>query len=218
MVKDKRAPRLTTDERREQILESAVQLILAEGVARCTLETTAQRAGISKALIYRHFSSREDLLRTVLHREYDIMRGRGLNDFSQAGSLEDYFANNLPKVFKYLLERGPVVRALFNDRSVANVLRDDDTQRRASSTGFYREAVMETFDVDERTALLGVLLTNNAPVASARALRSFGLDSKDASEFWTTFLMGGWTAISAIENYNDSGPAPQRRGAPRDNR
>jgi AcrR family transcriptional regulator len=200
MVKDKRAPRLTTEQRREQILESAVHLILAEGVARCTLETTAAQAGISKALIYRHFSSREELLRTVLHREYDIMRDRGVNDFSKAESLEAYMSANLPKVFQYLLERGPVIRAIFNDRSVANVLREDDTQRRASSTGYMRTQVVHTFAVEERTAHLGVLLTANAPVASARALRSFGIDHQDAAEFWTTFLMGGWTAISAMEN------------------
>jgi AcrR family transcriptional regulator len=197
MPDKKRAPRLTIGQRHEQILDSAVGLILAEGVARCTLETTAAAAGISKALIYRHFSSREELLKAVIVREYDIMRDLGLGELT--GAFEDAFATLLPKVFHYLIERGPIVRAMFNDRSVANLLRDYDTERRESATKAYRAKAVETFDVSDRTALLGVLLTANAPVASARALRSFGIDADDAAEFWTTFLTGGWTAVSALE-------------------
>ncbi|HET9160696.1 MAG TPA: TetR/AcrR family transcriptional regulator [Caulobacteraceae bacterium] len=203
MPKDKRAPRLSTERRHEQILESAARLILAEGVGRCTLETTAAAAGISKALIYRHFSSREDLLKAVLLREYDMMDAHGLGGFSEAQSLERYFADYLPKVFQYLIERGPVIRAMFNDRSVANQLRDLDAARRASVSQFYRDKAEATFGVDPRLALLGVLLTANAPVASARALKSFHVEPKDAAEFWTTFLMGGWTAISAVKHFDD---------------
>lgn len=203
MSKDKRAPRLSTVQRREQILESACTLVLAEGVARCTLETTAARAGISKALIYRHFSSREELLRAVLLREYDMMSERGLRPSASTASLEEYMSAYLPKAFQYLLDRGPVIRALFNDRSVANVLRQDASDRRSSITSYYRDKVTESFAVQERTALLGVLLTTNAPVSSARALRSFGFEPKDAAEFWTTFVMGGWTAVSAMENFGE---------------
>jgi AcrR family transcriptional regulator len=212
MTKDKRAPRLGTNDRRDQILESAARLILAEGVGRCTLENVAVAADISKALIYRHFSSREELLRAVLLREHDIMVERGLGDFSDAESLEAYFTANLPRVFQYLLDRGPVIRALFNDRAVASLLREDDAARRASQTAYYLASAQETFAVDERTARLGVLLTTNAPVASARALRSFGIEPKDAAEFWTTFLMGGWTAISAMENLpEESDESPHGR-------
>jgi AcrR family transcriptional regulator len=200
MVKDKRASRLTTGQRHEQILESAARLILAEGVGRCTLETAASAAGISKALIYRHFSSREDLLRGVLTREYDIMDARGMADFSQVDSIQTYFATHLPQIFQYLIERGPVIRAIFNDRAIANQLRPTQTDRRGSVHDYYLKKAVESFGLDERTALLGVLLTMNAPVASARALRSFHIEAGDAAEFWTTFLMGGWTAISAITN------------------
>ena len=139
-------------------------------------------------------------------REHEIMRARGLGDFSGADSLEAYFAVNLPRVFQYLLDRGPIIRALFNDRAVAGLLRADDAAHRASQTAYYLASATETFAVDERTARLGVILTANAPVASARALRSFGIEPKDAAEFWTTFLMGGWAAVSAMENF------PKERG------
>lgn len=200
MSKDKRAPRLSTAARHDQILESAARLILAESVGRCTLETVAAAAGISKALIYRHFNSREELLRAVMEREYDIMDSYGMNDLPPNTSFEEFFADNLPKVFQYLIDRGPVVRAMFNDRSVAKLLREGAVARRASKTAFYREKARETFGLDARTTQLGVLLTVNAPVASARALRSFHIEPGDVAEFWKTFLTGGWTAISAVSN------------------
>ena len=58
----KRAPRLSNDDRRVQILDSAKALILERGLSNCTLEEVAIYAGISKALIYRHFSKLEELL------------------------------------------------------------------------------------------------------------------------------------------------------------
>lgn len=197
MTEKKRAKRLSTEERRDQILESAAHLILNYGVSRCTLESVAVEAGISKALIYRHFNSREELFKAVLKREYAIMRERRVGAFTETLSLEDFLRSSQPRTFQYLHDRGPIVRAMFSDRSVANLLRDDDTRHRASVLRFYVRKVADTYALPERTALLGVLLIMNASVSSARALRSFSIDPKEAADFWATFVLGGWTAISA---------------------
>lgn len=200
MTEKKRAQRLTTEQRREQIMESAVRLILGEGVARCTLEAIASEAGISKALIYRHFNSREDLLRAVLHREYQIMASWRLGSYPESLSLEDFFRTRHPRLFAYLNERGPVIRTMLNDRSVYKLLRQDDAQRREAVLRFYLRKVEASLNISERAALLGVLLTLNAPIGAAKALRSFGIDPEEAAEMWTTFLLGGWAAVSAVEN------------------
>lgn len=192
-----RAPRLSSEERREQILESAVHVVLGQGVARCTLESTAVEAGISKALIYRHFSSREELLLAVAHREYGILGARDLGGPHPEDSYAQILRNMQPKVFQHFHERGPIVRALFNDRSVVDLMRDNDARRRSASSKIFIDKIMETFAVPREVARLGYTLTMNGPMAAARALKAYHIDPAEAAEFWITFLIGGWTAISA---------------------
>jgi AcrR family transcriptional regulator len=53
--------RLTADERRTAILDSAMQVFAQSGYHGSSIDEIAQAAGISKALIYEHFPSKKDL-------------------------------------------------------------------------------------------------------------------------------------------------------------
>jgi AcrR family transcriptional regulator len=54
--------------RREAILDAALEEFAANGFYETSLEGVADRAGISKALIYEHFSSKRDLHEALLAR------------------------------------------------------------------------------------------------------------------------------------------------------
>ncbi|MNJ54573.1 HTH-type transcriptional regulator BetI [compost metagenome] len=64
------AKRLSKDDRREQLLSTAEEIVRTEGTDALTLITLAEKAGVTKALTYDHFSSREGLL-VQLYRRYD---------------------------------------------------------------------------------------------------------------------------------------------------
>lgn len=51
---------------RERIQEVARELFLQRGVQRTSLQDIADRLGITKPALYYHFSSREDLVRSIL--------------------------------------------------------------------------------------------------------------------------------------------------------
>jgi AcrR family transcriptional regulator len=55
-------------DRREAILAAALDVFAAAGYHETTLESVAERAGISKALIYEHFDSKRNLHRALLER------------------------------------------------------------------------------------------------------------------------------------------------------
>jgi AcrR family transcriptional regulator len=61
----RRLPRL---ERREQILATATEAFARAGFAATGLDEVAAAAGISRAILYRHFESKTDLYRAVLDR------------------------------------------------------------------------------------------------------------------------------------------------------
>ena len=56
-------------ERREQLLDVATELIVERGFHGASVEAVAQRAGITRAVIYQHFGDRQALLETVVDRE-----------------------------------------------------------------------------------------------------------------------------------------------------
>ncbi|MCC5839987.1 MAG: TetR/AcrR family transcriptional regulator [Opitutales bacterium] len=51
--------RMTAEERRQSIVQAAMHVFAEKGFARATTRDLAEAAGISEALLYRHFSSKE---------------------------------------------------------------------------------------------------------------------------------------------------------------
>ncbi|GAB4280820.1 MAG: hypothetical protein Kow0029_25670 [Candidatus Rifleibacteriota bacterium] len=58
--------RKTTQERKDQIIEVTRDLIFNQGFSNFTVRTVAVRVGISEAAIYKHYSSKEELLMALL--------------------------------------------------------------------------------------------------------------------------------------------------------
>jgi len=56
-------------ERREQLLDVTTELIVERGFHGASVEAVAQRAGITRAVIYQHFGDRQALLEKVVDRE-----------------------------------------------------------------------------------------------------------------------------------------------------
>ena len=90
--------KLTGQERKAQILESARVVFSRQGYAGARTQEIARHAGVSEALMYRHFPSKEALYRAVLRQiireqneNYKII---GLTEYSARGlvlRLHDYF-------------------------------------------------------------------------------------------------------------------------------
>jgi AcrR family transcriptional regulator len=63
------APRLPPAERREQLLDAALDLIAREGYGGVTMEAVARAVGVTKPVVYDSFANRGELLRALLQRE-----------------------------------------------------------------------------------------------------------------------------------------------------
>src|SRR3979411_3413249 len=60
--------RLDGDERRQAIVDAAVPLFARKGFAGTTTRELAEAAGISEALLFRHFPSKQLLYREILQQ------------------------------------------------------------------------------------------------------------------------------------------------------
>src|SRR5437764_6419699 len=61
------SPRLDSEERRKAIVNAAVPLFARDGFSGTTTREIAEAAGISEALLFRHFPTKKALYREILH-------------------------------------------------------------------------------------------------------------------------------------------------------
>jgi AcrR family transcriptional regulator len=66
------APRMPPGQRREQLIDAALEVILERGYARISIEAIARAAGITRPVVYDHFPNLNRLLHAVIEREERI--------------------------------------------------------------------------------------------------------------------------------------------------
>jgi AcrR family transcriptional regulator len=73
---DEHAGRMTGDARREQILLTAIQLFSQHGFSGTTTKKIAEAAGVSEAMVFRHFARKSDIYNAILDNKqcHDGMR------------------------------------------------------------------------------------------------------------------------------------------------
>jgi AcrR family transcriptional regulator len=75
--------RLRRAARREQILAAAARAFARAGFTATSLDDVAREAGVTRAILYRHFDSKADLYRAVLDRaRHRLARETGAPSFS----------------------------------------------------------------------------------------------------------------------------------------
>ena len=69
-----RRGRPRSEKAREAILDAAAELLLARGLEAVSMDAVAERAGVSKATIYRWWPTKETLALDALYHEWDAVR------------------------------------------------------------------------------------------------------------------------------------------------
>jgi len=59
------------ESKKSLILDTALELFATEGYYPTSISKIAERAGISKGLIYNYFKSKEDIIRIIIHKGID---------------------------------------------------------------------------------------------------------------------------------------------------
>lgn len=63
------APRVPAEQRRTQLLDAALHLVVTRGHPAVTMEAVAEQAGVTKPVVYGIFTGRTELLAALLQRE-----------------------------------------------------------------------------------------------------------------------------------------------------
>ena len=84
---------MSAEDRRETILDAALEEFSISGYHETSLEGVADRAGVSKALIYEHFDSKRDLHAALLGRYVHALLERVIGEIATADPPEKRLCN-----------------------------------------------------------------------------------------------------------------------------
>jgi AcrR family transcriptional regulator len=73
-IEQRRRGRPRSEKARKAILDAAADLLLGQGLEAVSMDAVADRAGVSKATIYRWWPTKETLALEALYREWDTAR------------------------------------------------------------------------------------------------------------------------------------------------
>ena len=101
------------------------------------------------------------------------------------------------RAMQYLYERGPIMRLLASDRSIAALVKRQDRDERRIIMDYFTKRCMDVYGFPQDVAAVCAVMTVNAPILSARALRRSGVSAQRAAEIWSEFTIGGNDALQA---------------------
>ncbi|MGD9695301.1 MAG: TetR/AcrR family transcriptional regulator [Thermoleophilia bacterium] len=117
---------MTADERRKVIAAAALRIFARKGYHRAGTAEIAAAAGCSEALLYRHFSSKHELLVGVLHEGANTVTERLYDAVTDA---EDPFAELCSRWAQLAADED--YRDVLRVRAQAGTMADDPDLRRA---------------------------------------------------------------------------------------
>lgn len=104
--------RLRGDDRRRQLLDTAASIIAEHGASAVSMERLGARAGVSKALPYKHFDNSDDVLVQLYRRETTALGAGVWRALTDAAPDADLVRVGIHAYFDEVVARGAVLAAL----------------------------------------------------------------------------------------------------------
>lgn len=149
---------LAPQTRREELLEVAVQVFARKGYGATSVQELADAGGIRKPSIYKHFSSKEDVLFAILDRAHQqtvsLMEGVSTLDAPPLERLREYLRRHVV----WYLDNVELLNVFFQEwRSVTTPERRALViERRRTYDRFIRELIAECQAAGEADPALNV--------------------------------------------------------------
>lgn len=132
-----------------QLLDAALSVFAADGFQTATMESVATEAGVTKPVLYQHFSSKRDLFLELLRTTgHDLTETVGAATAS-ASSAEEMVVNGFAAYFDFVADHPDEFRLLFGE----GVRTDPDFARAVADVeNQLADFIAALIDIEELTA------------------------------------------------------------------
>ena len=157
--------RLARADRREALLDAALSLVAAGDVDAVSIESVADRAGVSRPLVYKHFANRTDILTALYLREVERLHADLSVDVDAAESIEGKYQALFRGSIRAARERGQIFEGLRSVAGTNGALRQIQRKRDRQTVAYYARHAMAALDTPrpETDAVTAMLLGAIAP-------------------------------------------------------
>ena len=192
----KRMPRA---ERSVQLLEVAEAVFAERGIAAASMEEIAERAGVTKPVLYDHFGSKDGLLAAVIDRAGAELRSAVADAVMWAEAADDALARGLRAYFTFIAKHRAAWLALLSETTTSGAAAETlERIRQELSTFMATLIAAEVPDGD-----LGRATTYaQAVIGASERLATAPREDEDLSpETLTSHLMDVlWLGFAAVRN------------------
>jgi AcrR family transcriptional regulator len=158
--------RLPPDEkslsRRDSLLNAAAAMVAAGEAAGVTMESVAAADGVSRALVYKHFANRHDLLAALYERESRSLHEELTEAVSAAEGLEQKFRALVEGALAAQASRGATFAALLHQGGRRPSQRSLQRRRDDATVRHFASLAVTELGLQEHEATIGVRLALGA--------------------------------------------------------
>ena len=198
-----RGVRLPRGERRAQLLDSALEVFVAQGYHAAAMDDIADRAGVSKPVLYQHFPGKLDLYLALLDQSCDTIIEATRKALEATEDNKQRVAATMQVFYDYVANAHGAFRLVFesdltNERAVR-----ERVDRVTTETASMIAAVIhdDTGLPDKQSRLLAVSLVGMAQVSARFWLDDpSGISQYDAANLISSLA---WRGIRGFPRAND---------------
>jgi len=190
--------RLPRDERRAQLLAAALEVFTAAGYHSAAMDEIADRAGVSKPVLYQHFPSKLDLYLAVLDIHIDSLVFEIQKAIASTPENSNRVRETVVAYFNFIESEGEAFRLLFeSDMSVEPAVRERLTRMTYDCAAAVSAVIsLDTGLPQEAAMLLGVGLIGSAQITARHWLeRDSKLSRQQATDLVSNLM---WRGISGF--------------------
>lgn len=188
--------RLPAEERRTALLEIVVGLLREGGPERVTMGTVAERAGVTRALVYKHFANRRELLSATFRNEAAKLDAAMAAEVTTADGFEARLRALVRAVFRAVDTHGWIFLPLQAQSLEAGFRRQQRDRDRRTIRAFARLASEELgIPLAEATAAVPILLSGIASLRIQAREKTGAADRQRLEDLYVRLVMGALVSL-----------------------
>ena len=195
MATERKRTRLAAADRREQLLDVAAAIVLDSGFLALSMESVAQRAGVSKGLGYAYFENADALALALYDREVCELYRRVEAAVSAAPDFEARIRAGLRTYLDVVAERGPLI-AVLEVRMQGRWFRRSGRKRVGQYLAFWASEIERELGVPAEVASALAAAKTSAVDALSRTARRRKLPRARIEELCVQFSLAGLRAAA----------------------
>jgi AcrR family transcriptional regulator len=199
-----RGGRLPRRERRAQLLDSALEVFVAQGYHAAAMDDIAERAGVSKPVLYQHFPGKLDLYLALLDASCDAVIDRCRQALASTHDNKTRVAAAMAAFYSYVAADGGAFRLVFeSDLTNEPAVREHVERVTSECAAMIADVIHDDTQLPpEASRLLAVSLVGMAQVSARFWMsESSGITQEQAVELVSGLAWRGIRGYPRIDEH-----------------